>query len=560
MVARVRTRNYEKAVSTPRGPARAMTALTPGSDYRFSAPTAAQPNVQFSYTGQSWFGPLPPMHPIAPPEVAGRQFDYLPGYNLTTQPRAYDVIDFQTLRNLAESYDPLRVIIERRKDQMLRLQWTVRIKHDGSKATRPKFKDLNKVDQDRIAYITNMFKRPDGQLPYRGWMRALLEDYFVIDAPAIYMRRTKGGDLHSMLYMDGGTIKRVIDDWGRTPEPIAFTGPFQWDGETITADNFAEEGFKYHRGLLYPPAYQQVLKGLPALNYSTFELYYRPANMRPNRVYGYSPVEQVMATVNTAMRRQYSQLEYYREGNMPEGIVSLPEAWSPDQVQRFQDYWDNLLSGNLGARRHIKFVPGVSGQKWTPMKEPPLKNEFDEWLARVIALAFSYPPNSLVSLSNRSIADQHAKQAEEEGLAPIKEWASEIHNEIITNEFGWDDLEYVYEEEDEVDQEKQEQIITGYVTNGVLTINEAREMLGREPQDNEMADQLIIKTNVGFVPVEANSLDYMEEKTKRMQALQPDDPGEGGGDGAPAPKKAEPKEKKPAKADEKKADDKKAAA
>jgi hypothetical protein len=36
----------------------------------------------------------------------------------------------------------------------------------------------------------------------------------------------------------------VIDDWGRTPQPFAAA-----DGATI-----------------YPPAYQQVLKGLPAVN------------------------------------------------------------------------------------------------------------------------------------------------------------------------------------------------------------------------------------------------------------------------------------------------------
>jgi len=51
------------------------------------------------------------------------------------------------------------------------------------------------------------------------------------------------------------------------------------------------------------------------------------------------------------MRRSASQLDYYREGNQPEAIYSLPATWTPDQVQRFQEYWDNLLAGNLGNRR-----------------------------------------------------------------------------------------------------------------------------------------------------------------------------------------------------------------
>jgi hypothetical protein len=91
------------------------------------------PGVNFSYTGPDWFGPLPPMQSIAPLEVAGRVWDFIPGYNLTTQPRFAEPIDFNTLRALADSYDPLRLIIERRKDQMTRLPWTIRVKHDDSK-------------------------------------------------------------------------------------------------------------------------------------------------------------------------------------------------------------------------------------------------------------------------------------------------------------------------------------------------------------------------------------------------------------------------------------------
>ena len=81
-----------------------------------------------------------------------------------------------------------------------------------------------------------------------------------------------------MQQLDGATIKRVIDDWGRTPQPYA--GP---DGATV-----------------YPPAYQQVLKGLPAVNYAARDIMYRPRNVRAHRVYGYSPVQQILMTVNIA--------------------------------------------------------------------------------------------------------------------------------------------------------------------------------------------------------------------------------------------------------------------
>jgi phage portal protein BeeE len=62
-------------------------------------------------------------------------------------------------------------------------------------------------------------------------------------------------------------------------------------------------------------AYQQVLKGLPAVNYSARDIVYRPRNVRAHKVYGYSPVQQVLMTVNIALRRQLWQLDYFFEGS-----------------------------------------------------------------------------------------------------------------------------------------------------------------------------------------------------------------------------------------------------
>jgi hypothetical protein len=37
-------------------------------------------------------------------------------------------------------------------------------------------------------------------------------------------------------------------------------------------------------------------------------------------------------TVNIALRRQMHQLQYYTEGNVPEALIGVPEAWTPDQI------------------------------------------------------------------------------------------------------------------------------------------------------------------------------------------------------------------------------------
>jgi hypothetical protein len=63
-----------------------------GYDMTINGARPVPPGVNFSYTGPDWFGPLPPMQSIAPPEVAGRVWDFVPGYNLNTTPRPYEEI------------------------------------------------------------------------------------------------------------------------------------------------------------------------------------------------------------------------------------------------------------------------------------------------------------------------------------------------------------------------------------------------------------------------------------------------------------------------------------
>lgn len=418
--------------------------------------------VRFALSGQSaedFFGPMQPLRPVAQDRAAGRQFDYPVGFNSRITPRAEEPVSFGQMRALADAYDLLRLIIETRKDQLVALPWTIAPRDDEATPER----EDSKPDAGAKA-IAEFLRFPDQEHTWDTWLRMLLEDLFVLDAPTIYPRMNRGGGLYALELVDGATIKRVIDDTGRTPLPP-------------------------------DPAYQQVLKGLPAVNYSRDELLYLPRNPRTNRLYGLSPVEQIITTVNIGIRRQVMQLETYTSGTVPDALMNVPKEWSPQQIAEFQAYWDALLAGNQAELRKVRFIPGE--MKPHLFKQESLKDEYDEWLARIVCFAFSVNPTPFLKQQNRATADNAQEQALTEGLLPLRQWVKNAVDLIIGRYFARPDLQFTWQDEDAPDPKTQAEIAKIYVDAKVLHPDEVRADLGRPPLTAEQKADLAPAPAVG---------------------------------------------------------------
>src|SRR6185437_3828797 len=251
------------------------------------------------------------------------------------------------------------------------------------------------VVDDTAKALTDLLMCPDKDHGWEEWLRFLLEDMFVLDAATLYVQRTRGGGVYALRPLDGGTIKRLIDPHGWTPEPPL-------------------------------PAYQQILQGTPAIDYTTEELVYRPRNLRTNRIYGLSHVEQIIVVAKTWLARQASNLEYYDKGSVPDGFLSASKDWGAQQIAEYQELFDLQLSGQLGERRKLKITPNDS--KFTQTKEPALKDTYDEWLARIACFCFSIPPTAFVNEMSRATAGTVNISALETGIGPTRKWVERTMN------------------------------------------------------------------------------------------------------------------------------------
>lgn len=412
-----------------------------------------------------WMSPLAPMQPTSPLGTDARRIDFPVGYNYTWVPRSYDGISFEQLRNMAESDYIVRACIETVKDQMGKLAWRVGLKPSTDQTLNQAKRNSDK-DSD-VQEVRKFFLRPDNEHDFSDWLRLLLEDMLSIDAANLMVDGTIG-NIRRLIPTDGSMYHVNIDKDGLRPMPP-------------------------------DPAYTQVVKGMPHVAMTTNELIYMPHNPRTNRLYGYSPVEQIIFFTNIALRRDISKMSIYTVGNVPEALIAAPQTWSPAQIQQFQEFLDSTLSGQLGARRKMTMVPNI-GDPGKPAsikdsvlftKEDVIKDEFDEWRARVSCFFFSLPPTAFVKQMNRASAQQQQKQALEEGIEPRKIWFKNKLDWIIEYYLKKPRVEFNWEDDPEVDPLVQAEVDKIYISIGKTSIDECRE---RDGQDKVGIGNLIITT------------------------------------------------------------------
>lgn len=362
-------------------------------------------------------------------------------YNTAITPRAFESDSFDELRFLANSNSIIRYCIEERKRQLTQLRFTVR----NIDKTKP-------IDE-RCKLVEKLLNKPCSLYPnFRSFLSAWLEDMFTIDAVAIkpvydYNQNVKGIEL-----FDASNISIKINERGQIPD--------------------------------FPQtAYQFVAKGLNEIqSYNVQQLLYSRFTPRTYTPYGYSQIEQLADTIETLLLRTNYLKTFFSDGTLPESIITAPEDWRPTQVAQFQEYWNNLYQGtrNIAKKHRTKFL--AHGMQVLQTKQFELKQEYDEWLARVICSVFGIPPTPFVKETSKATASTMQEVSVGAGNGTILNHIESTLTDLIQNYIGYEDLEFAFIRPDSVDDLKKAQIAQ-LATGGkqIWTVNEARAKYGLGP-------------------------------------------------------------------------------
>lgn len=435
---------------------------------------------------QTWPSALQPVQPIAPKGSKPLAFSYWQGVNQSITPRLDAPLSFAELRDLA-GYPLARICIENVKDVICSMKWKIQLKRTQGEST----KDWKARQQkDKIGpQLTTFFERPDGEHQWSDWIRPILEDMMVIDAPSVLVERTIAGKVALLRWTDGADILKLIDDRGFTPA----------------------EGW----------AYTQLWEGIPRIGLSRRDLIYHPSNIVPrnnvaSKLYGMSITEQVAPEIRIGQERLRFVLAYYTEGSVPGVIQVIPAGTSPDIIQEGQQWMNSELSGNLAKRRQYRYVPGYQSDpekedQIIQLKEPILADAFDEVHIRRIAFAYGSDSQRLLKAMNRASAEAGQDAAEKQGTMPRVAWLKSFMDGTLIEQFDISTHEWLPETDDELDAEKQAIVDKGNISIGLETIDERREARGLIPFGLPETSQPIIITATGVQPIEG-SIDRVNQQ------------------------------------------------
>ncbi len=406
-----------------------------------------------SQTPPGDFGPGLPLRPqIALPDHPPREYQYTPGFNLITTPRAEGgkEYSFAQLTAWADMCPDFRLAVEYRKKQIRGRTW------EPVPVEDPKSPAAKRKHAKAIAAVQAWLRRPNrvDRLGLSTWLGQAIESTLITDALVWHKQRHFDGGL-SYVQVNGATIKIVIDPWGHNA------------------------------------GFQQIIYGLPrtqyrdnvAGEYALGEMSYWIYNPRVDSTYGTSPIEEILPTILTAVKRSQAQLAWYTEGNIPDAFLSAPEGWSREEIKAYQSWIDEEFRDNANGtqRRKLRVLPG--GATYQPAKPFAFtKDEADDIATKILAF-MGVSKSILISQVNRATAETEQDASDDVGLVPLIKWLEEHMTDIVQEDLGFPELQIICTDGmARQDTAKVQRWVT-LVQSGILLADEVRAEMGKEPLD-----------------------------------------------------------------------------
>lgn len=464
------------------------------------------PRDQFPYA----FGPgMPltpaPLDPTRPTtgRAEPRLWEYPVSWNLpgVTTGRT---VPWRILRQAAE-IPLIRDCIRIRKAEVAGLEWDFSLSRRAVERAQRDQPGASRLDVEsglrqklagEIDRAVSFWTAPDkgNGYTFTEWISQALEEHLVLDALAIYPRRTLGGDLYALEVLDGSTVKPLLDHRGGRPMPPE-------------------------------AAYQQIIHGFPrgeytadtsdtngqtvvTDGYTADQLIYIRREVRTHTPYGLSPVESALIDIDLWQKRVGWLRSEYTDGMAPSGwlrwLSESSNTWTPQQIAEYERELNDHYAGNTALRRRYRVLPpGLIPDESNASEAERYKPEFDLFVIKLVAAHFDITAHELGHAETKGIggaghAEGQDRLGERKGRGPALKWIASLISDMSRAHLGTPpELEFRWlgldDETEDAEQTRAD------VASGLLTLNEGRDEIGRPRYAFPEADRAAIMSTAGTV-------------------------------------------------------------
>ena len=464
------------------------------------------------------FGPNSPLIPtlVNQPREDGRaqprRYEYPVAWNV--QLSQSKLVPFSLLRQVADQADLARRCIEVIKASVAGMEWSIaprpehlaeiqRVTGGGrAEATELAMEELDPA----VAKAKAFWRMPDrvNGMTFADWLGVLLEEMLVVDALSISPTMTMDDrDLHSLVILDGATVKPLLDPFGNRPMP-----PY--------------------------PAYQQVLYAFPRGEFTAShdpegeftadDLVYAPRWRRVNTPYGYSPTERALPLLDLYMKRQAWLRAEFTDGVMPELLIKSDANYggNAELLRAYEDVFNDALSGQTQQRKRMKILPVGMDPMTLDGWEYKYQSAFDEQMVKDVCGHYGVLPSQIGfvqagGLGGAGHQQGEASSHERQGLMPTLAWITELLNDLSQRFLQMPDvLTFTFNDGRNDDQQEDATRYQTELASAQKTVNEVRSEKGLPRFDLDVADMPLIQSGQTLVPLS----DLLEQAEAVVEGLE----------------------------------------
>jgi len=398
-------------------------------------------------------------------------------------------ISYDTLRRAANSVHVARICINVLKEKVTKTEWVIKSKDPA--------KDPNPAEKEKVE---RLLRHPNkNSETFRTLMDKILEDLLVLDAVSIEKTRYPNGDIAELHFVDSATIRPVFDEFGNQnvmlPLPTVNAGG---DMEVLPVSYLQVMDNSQYGG----PESGDVIAAWPKEDMIHFHMH--PQGSLEGFGYGLSPLEGVVSVVANLLNADNYNSNYFEEGSFPPIILHLAGQINQRDAEAFREYMVQEMTGNF---HRPAFMAGGEKMEVVDLKADSNRDmqfmEYTVWLAKLMCAAYGLSPQDIGITDdvNRSTSETMEDLSNQKGYGSILHLLKNVINDqIILSDFGFDDIEFDWIGEDNIQPKDAADIYDKGLRNGMYTLNEVRAKLGETPF-GDWADEPMILGADGYKPL-----------------------------------------------------------